>query len=190
MMRLSPRARLIALFAIYLLLLTWVVLWKLEIPWIGRDADRAIKLIPFVAGDGSGASAPFEVAANLALFVPFGVYLGLIAPSWAWWRSAAVIAAASLAFEVAQYVLAVGSSDITDVIVNTTGGIVGIGLLGLARRTSRSPALVIRICSVGTVLALLAGAAVHFSPLRYGPPGAGPGGFHRQPPESSDTFRP
>ena len=180
----------IALFSTYLLLLTWVVLWKLEIPWIGRDADRTIKLIPFVAGGGSGASAPFEVAANLALFVPFGVYLGLIARSWAWWRSAAVIGATSLAFEVAQYVLAVGSSDITDVIVNTTGGIVGIGLLALVRRTSRSPALVIRICSVGTVLALLAGAAVHFSPLRYGPPGAGPGGFDDLRRENSRTLEP
>ena len=49
-----------------------------------------------------------------------------------------MVAGASLGLEVAQYVLAVGSSDITDVVVNTAGGLAGIGLLALARRRLRA----------------------------------------------------
>ena len=163
--RTRPRTRLVALFAVYLVLLGWVVLWKLEVPWVGEAGWRIVKLVPFVATDSAGASTRFDVVANLALFVPFGLYLGLLAPSWRWWRAAATFAAASLGLEVAQYVLAVGSSDLTDVVVNTAGGLVG---LAVARRVSA--AALTRACAIGTVLAVLAGALVVASPLRFGPP--------------------
>ena len=133
--RAAPRTRLAGRSSsVYLVLLAWVVLWKLEVPWVGEAGERIVKLVPFVATGDAGASTPFEVVANLALFVPFGVYLGLLAPSWPWWKVAGTVAAVSLALEVAQYVLAVGSSDLTDVVVNTAGGVVGLGLVALARR--------------------------------------------------------
>jgi hypothetical protein len=28
------------LFAVYLVLLTWVIVWKLEVPWVGEAAAR------------------------------------------------------------------------------------------------------------------------------------------------------
>ena len=167
-----PRARLVALFALYLVLLVWVVLWKLELPWAGEAGWRIVKLVPFVATSGAGASTPFDVLANLALFVPLGLYLGLLVPSWQWWKVACAAAAASLGLEVAQYVLAVGSSDLTDVVVNTAGGLAGLGLLALARREfgSRADVVLTRACAIGTVLAVLAGALVAASPMRFGPP--------------------
>ena len=125
--RALPQARLVALFVVYLVLLTWAVLWKLEVPWVGEAGWRIVKLVPFVATSGAGASTPFDVVANLALFVPLGLYLGLLVPSWRWWKVACAAAAASLGLEVAQYVLAVGSSDLTDVVVNTAGALVGLG---------------------------------------------------------------
>ena len=78
------RAYLLALFVVYLLLLGWIVIWKLESPWVGQD--RVIKLLPFLATGQAGPSAPAEVLVNLVLFVPFGLYLGLLAPSRPWWR--------------------------------------------------------------------------------------------------------
>jgi len=160
-----PQARLVALFVVYLVLLTWTVLWKLELPWAGEAGWRIVKLVPFVATSSAGASTPFDVVANLALFVPLGLYLGLLVPSWRWWKVACAAAAASLGLEVAQYVLAVGSSDLTDVVVNTAGALLGLGLLARADRT-----VLTRVCAVGTVLAVLASALVVASPLRYGPP--------------------
>lgn len=121
-------------FGIYLFMLVWIVMWKLHVPFVGRDDMREVKLIPFVSAQGFGASAPLEVGINILLFVPFGIYLGLLARSWTAWRVVAVICCVSLSLECAQYVLAVGSSDATDVIANTTGGLVGMGLLAIARR--------------------------------------------------------
>jgi glycopeptide antibiotics resistance protein len=164
--------RLAVLFAIYLGLLVWGVLWKLETPWVGEAGWRIVKLVPFVSTSGAGASSPFDVVANVALLVPFGLYLGLLAPSWRWWRVAGVVAAASLGLEVAEYVLAVGSSDLTDVVVNTAGGLLGFGVLQLVRRRyrARTVSVLTRFCTVATVLGVLACALVIASPLRYAPP--------------------
>ena len=165
------RGWLVVLFVTYLTLLTAVVLWKLEVPYVGEGALRQIKLVPFAPSDGFGASAPVEVVANFALFIPFGLYLGLVAPSRPWWKMTGVVAVASLALEVAQYLLAVGSSDITDLVVNTAGGLAGIGVLALARRRLQDGTLAVmtRVCSIGTVFALLAAAVFVASPLRYAP---------------------
>ena len=107
----------------------------------------------------------------MLLFIPFGVYLGLLAPTWPWWRITGALVAASLSLEVAQYALAVGSSDTTDLITNTAGGLAGLGLLALARRRleARTVTAVTRVCAVLTVLALLAIAVFVASPLRFTP---------------------
>jgi glycopeptide antibiotics resistance protein len=168
----SDTRRLAALFAVYLVLLVWVVLWKLELPWVGDATERIVKLVPFVPSGGAGASTPSEVVVNVALFVPLGLYLGLLVPSWPWWKVAASVAGVSTALELTQYVLAVGSSDVTDVLVNTAGGLAGLALLALARRRfrGRTVRVMTRVCSVATVLAVLACAIVVVSPLRYAAP--------------------
>lgn len=177
----ATRAFLAVLFAVYVVLLAWAVLWKLDVPWVGVDAQRVIKLVPFVRTAEAGASAPFEVFANILFFVPFGIYLRLLVPSWPWWRAAGAIAAASLSLEIAQYVLAIGSTDVSDVIANTAGGLVGIVLLALARGLlqARTAIVVTRVCAIGTVLLLLASAVFVASPLRYGPQSGGDPGLHR-----------
>jgi glycopeptide antibiotics resistance protein len=143
---------------------------------VGRRGDaarRIIKLVPFAPSAGAGASRPSEVVVNLVLFIPFGVYLGLLAPSWPWWKVTGVVAGASLTLEVAQYVLAVGSSDVTDLVVNTAGGLAGIGLLAEVRRglQARTAAVVTRVAGIGTAFALLASGVLIASPLRHAPPG-------------------
>lgn len=183
---LNPRvpAALVTAFVVYLLLLGWIVLFKLEFPWIG-GVDRVIKLVPFAPSEGAGASRPAEVLANLVLFVPFGVYLGLLAPAWRWWHAAVVLAAASLALETTQFLLAIGSSDITDVLVNTAGGLAGFGLLSLAtrRRSVGARSALARLCVIGTVGAVLAAAVFVASPIRMSPPPGGPG--HRDSPRQA-----
>jgi glycopeptide antibiotics resistance protein len=153
------------MFVIYLILLGWIVLWKLETPWVG--ADRAIKLVPFVATASSGASAPGEVMANLLLFVPFGVYLGLLAQSRRWWNTTWVCTGASLALEGSQYVLGVGRSDATDVIVNTLGGLAGLAALAVARRAlrERTRGVMSVVCAIGTVLLLVGTVSYLLSPI-------------------------
>jgi len=161
----SPaRSHLAALFVVYLALLGWTVLWKLDVPWVG--GERMVKLVPFVATGGAGASAPLEVVVNLLLFIPFGLYLGLLAPARPWWAHLGVVAGVSLALEVAQYVLAVGRSDSTDVVVNTAGGLVGLGLAAVARHASGAGAAraMTRACSVATAVALVVAGLYQASP--------------------------
>src|SRR5690606_8718248 len=128
----AQRALLCVLLAVYLVLLVWVVVWKLEVPHSGAAGTRLLKLVPFVSTAEYGSSAPREVLANLLLFTPLGLYLGLLTPRGAWSRVAGAGAATSTALEAAQYALAVGSADTTDVIVNTAGGLAGLALLALA----------------------------------------------------------
>jgi len=168
----SSRRLLAILFVIYLALLTWVVMWKLEMPSIGGGV-RNLKLTPFVTGsNGDGASQPVEVWANLLLFVPLGVYLALLAPRWSRWGLAALAVGLSAGFEAAQYVLAVGRTDVTDVIVNTAGALVGMALVAAAHHGNGAKArrVLTRTCLIGTALALAACAIFVVSPVRYGPP--------------------
>lgn len=168
--RRGGRGLLVALFASYLVLLAWVVLWKLEVPYFG-GVNREITLIPFSTGQDGGVKAPFELAVNVVIFVPFGLYLGFLAPAWKWWTVAGVIAGASLILEAAQYTLALGSCDITDVILNTAGGMAGFGLLALARRLLRGRTVTVmpRVFGIGTALTLVAIAIFIASPIHYAP---------------------
>lgn len=173
-MRPSRAARhgwLTGLFGVYLGLLAWVVLWKLEVPFVGSGAERQVKLVPFVATADAGVSAPFEVVANVLLFVPFGLYLGLLAPSTPWWKPTGAVAATSVAFETLQYVLALGRSDLTDVVANTAGGLLGLGLISLAHRRlhEETSVLMTWACAAGTLLSLVAVGLVVAFPIRYGP---------------------
>ncbi len=118
-----------------------------------------------------GASAPIEVVTNLLLFVPFGLYLGVLAPAWQWWKATSVFVGASLLLETTQHLLSVGSFDTTDIIVNTVGGVIGLGLLALLRRAlqARTTSAMTRVFAVGTVLSVLAVGIFVASPLHYGP---------------------
>jgi len=157
----------------YLVLLTWVVLWKLEVPWIGGAAAllRPLKLVPFAASGDAGASAPAEVVINLVIFVPYGLFIGALAPAWAWWKAAGAFLGTSLVLESTQHLISTGSFDTTDLIVNTAGGLIGFGIFASLRRRlgDRAPVIMARVCVIVTAIALAAVVAFVASPLHYGP---------------------
>nr|WP_157312580.1 VanZ family protein [Microbacterium sp. MAH-37] len=160
-------------FTIYLVLLAWVVLWKLEVPWIGEAAglDRPVKLVPFVASGDAGANSPAEMTINLVLFIPFGLFLGALAPKWSWWRAGLAALVASLALEIVQQLISTGSFDTTDLIVNTAGALLGWGVYVLVRRAAgpRTPVVMSRLCITVSALTLVAVAVFVVSPFHYGP---------------------
>ena len=160
------RRTLIPLFAVYLVLLVWLILYKFEPPYIGDawQLGRPFKLVPFVPSGDANWSNPLEVLANVLFFVPFGAYLRLLAPTWRW-RSVAVFSATSLAFEVTQHLISVGSFDSTDVIANTAGGLLGLWLARLV-----APELATRILLIGGIATVIAVAAFIASPMHYAQP--------------------
>jgi glycopeptide antibiotics resistance protein len=151
----------------------WLILWKLEVPWVGEAAllPRPLKLIPFLPSGDAGASQPLEVLANVALFLPFGVYLALLAPAWHWWSSTIIFAAASAILETAQHLMSTGSFDTSDILANTAGGLVGLGILALIRRRlgDRTESVMTRLLLVLSVAAWIAITLFVISPLHYGP---------------------
>jgi glycopeptide antibiotics resistance protein len=123
-----------ALFAAYLLILLWLVLFKLSYdPFaVIRDYQtRSLNLIPFAYSRNT------EMIANLVVFIPFGVMLGVNFKQVAWTYKIAIIFAFSVALEIIQYCLAIGATDITDVIMNTFGGSFGLAFyIAFSKRTN------------------------------------------------------
>lgn len=123
------------LFLIYLALLVWIILFKLQFNINDLDMVRSINLIPFYYDKEIGTSFHLkEVFENLLIFVPMGIYLQMLLPKCRFHGKLIIIAGTSLLLEVAQYVLAIGRSDITDLITNFMGGLLGLALYGMMAR--------------------------------------------------------
>ena len=94
-----------------------------------------------------------------------------MAPKSAWWKGGGILLAASLVLETTQHLISTGSFDTTDLIVNTAGGLIGLGASKIVRRRfgDRATVIIERGCVLITALALVAVVAFVASPLHYGP---------------------
>ncbi|MEA4994841.1 hypothetical protein SDC9_72892 [bioreactor metagenome] len=123
----------IILFVVYMLLLTGVILFKL--PFYSEklsDGIRVINLIPLQGSfDENGAIILREIIDNILLFIPLGIYICMLKSERSFMKKVLPIICLTIAFEVIQFVFAIGRSDITDVLGNTLGGIIGIGIYAL-----------------------------------------------------------
>jgi Glycopeptide antibiotics resistance protein len=137
------------LFAAYLFILLWLVLFKFSYdPFaVIRDFQtQSLNLIPFAR------TLKGEMIANIIAFVPFGVMLGVNFKQLAFGYKIAVIFAFSLAAEIIQYALAIGVSDITDLIMNTLGGFIGLAAYAAVSKRTNNKYLDISILVVGTLV--------------------------------------
>lgn len=115
------------LFLVYLALLVWIILFKLQFSISDLDKVRSVNLIPFHYDKEIGAAFHLtEVLENVLIFLPMGIYLQLLLPKLKFHTKLTVITGTSLLLEIAQYALAVGRSDLTDVLTNTAGGLLGL----------------------------------------------------------------
>jgi glycopeptide antibiotics resistance protein len=71
---------------------------------------------------------------NIVVFVPFGLLLSVNFKQVTFWRKLALVLILSLAVEATQFVLAIGITDITDVITNTFGVLIGLVLYDLCTK--------------------------------------------------------
>jgi glycopeptide antibiotics resistance protein len=116
-----------------MLVLLWLVLFKLSfdiIPVLLEHQKRSLNLIPF--GDTPGNVR--ETIDNLLVFIPFGLLLGSNLKQTGFWQKLMIVGGFSLAVETIQYVFAIGSTDITDLIMNTLGGFIGLALYDFSKK--------------------------------------------------------
>ncbi|MGL6198579.1 MAG: VanZ family protein [Lachnospiraceae bacterium] len=117
----------ILLFIIYLLILTWIVLFKMTFSFNEMPNLRNINLIPYAESTIVNNSVDYsEIIYNSVAFIPVGVYITMLRSNWSFLKKIIPVLALSIFYEVMQFIFAIGATDITDVINNTIGGIVGI----------------------------------------------------------------
>lgn len=75
-----------------------------------------------------------EIIGNVIVFIPAGLYLQMLKKEWKWHQKVGILAGVSLTFEIVQYIFGIGATDITDLITNTVGGILGVGLYAIFRK--------------------------------------------------------
>ncbi|EGT3847991.1 glycopeptide resistance protein VanZ1 [Clostridioides difficile] len=132
------------LFIVYIIVLTWIILFKLQFDISSLETMnlRSINLVPF-AGSLiiNNRVDTSEIILNVVIFVPFGIYVCMLKEKWSFIKKVIPIFITSLAFETLQYIFALGASDITDLIGNTLGGIIGIAVFMLLSKIFKNNAI-------------------------------------------------
>lgn len=123
------------LFGFYFLALAWIILFKGQLSLAGFGSYRNVNLVPFQGSAIVNGKIDFdEIIGNIFVFLPFGIFMGAIFPKNSFYKKILPIFLASLAFEILQFVFAIGSTDITDLITNTSGGLIGLGIYFLLEK--------------------------------------------------------
>lgn len=141
------------LFVVYIIILTWIILFKMQfdISSLETMSLRNINLVPFAGSLIVNNRVDIsEIILNVAVFIPFGIYLCMLKEKWSFIKKVVPIFITSLAFETIQYIFAIGASDITDLIGNTLGGIIGIAVFMLLSKIFKNKTI-----KIFNVLALI-----------------------------------
>lgn len=119
-----------ALLIIYLLAITWIILFKMQISLSALPHIRSINLIPFSeSAITNGKTNLGEIINNLIVFIPVGLYVGMLWHGQPFYKKVMFPFCLSFTYELLQFILSAGATDITDIIMNTLGGITGLLLL-------------------------------------------------------------
>lgn len=156
--------------AVYAYILMDIILVKayvsspMELFSTNREMLRGVNLVPFKELWVDKMSSSFNrtsIYGNIALFIPLGVYITMLVDKekLSIAKKIIILALVSLSFELFQYVFSTGITDINDIILNTTGGIVGILLYNVLKsilKEDRANKLIVILGGiVGILLAVL-----------------------------------
>jgi len=140
------------LFTVYFLILVWILLFKMSFSINELYKNRSINIIPFMGSViANGRIYISEIINNIVVFIPVGIYVCMLKKDWPILKKISVGFFISLGIEVLQFVLAIGATDITDLIGNTFGGIVGIGVYYLFSKVFKN-----KTNNIINILALIA----------------------------------
>ena len=148
------------LFIIYLIVLFWILLFKLGVHFSNMGKDSSINLIPFRRPPVRDGKVDFsERILNVMIFVPLGLYAEILFRKWIFVKKFFLFVLISLIIEALQFILRLGVADITDVITNTVGGIIGLGIFialkKLFKNELRAHKFTNSIATIGTVVIIV-----------------------------------
>lgn len=139
------------LFTIYLFLIIWIILFKLSVSIEQLPHFRSFNLIPFYYPNETTYQIK-EVLENMIIFIPFGLYLKTLNINSE--RTVFLGFLLSLSLELSQYIFGIGASDITDLITNTIGVLVGVGLYYLLKKIfkEKTNKIILALATITTIL--------------------------------------
>lgn len=148
----------LGLLLFYLMALTWIIIFKMQLSFADLPHIRNININPFGAPMIVNGKTDFsEIIQNAVAFIPFGLLIHVLWKQKSFLKQCAPMFCTSLLFECTQFVFSIGTSDITDVIANTAGGIAGIILAAaISKAFKKNWITVINVLSfIGAVMATL-----------------------------------
>ena len=147
------------LFIIYLAALYWILLLKLGVRF-SYMGNRRVNLIPF--GESlilNGKIDVGEIILNVVIFIPLGIYAGILFERCIFGKKLFFFFLISVIVEGLQFILAVGAFDITDLITNSSGGIIGLMIFKAIEKafnnSVKTHKFINLIAAIGTVLMIL-----------------------------------
>jgi len=148
------------LLGVYLIAIVWILLFKLGVHFSNMGIRRSINLIPFSEPLILNGKLDFsEMIMNVLIFVPLGIYAGILFKRWIIGKKLFFFFLISLIIEGLQFILAVGVFDITDLITNTLGGIIGlmiyIGIEKAFRNSVKAQKFINILATIGTASMIL-----------------------------------
>lgn len=148
------------LFLVYLIVLIWLIIFKTEFSLANINDMRNINLDPYAApARVNGQIVYEEIYFNILAFLPFGLYLGLLFKKWNIFQHTLILLLVSTSFEVIQYVFSIGATDITDVLNNVMGGIIGLliyhSMKWILKDSHRTQKIINIIAAVMTTLVII-----------------------------------
>jgi len=117
--------------------------------------NRSINVVPF----NESEILDGENILNVLIFVPLGVYVGILFERSNFARNIFLCFLATFIVEGLQVILAVGAFDVTDIITNTLGGIIGLILFKVMEKIFKGRVKAQKtinvISAIGTILMIL-----------------------------------
>lgn len=142
-------------FFVHFIILFWIIMFKCNL--IKGDlifGYRSITLIPFANICEVGYF--FEYLLNVVVYIPTGIYFYHIFKKKPRYLIVLLICISSFVFETLQYIIAFGGSDISDIISNTLGGIIGMMLYIKLEKKIKMENINVFVLIVGTPIAVFA----------------------------------
>ena len=132
---------------IYWFILLFYLFLLIDTVFFSRDSLRSVNLIPFNSikeyimvdnGFGEYRLVDMNIWGNVLMFIPLGIYILVHGKKLSLTKCVLLIIGSSVFIEIVQFIFAKGAADIDDVILNTLGGVIGIGIYKIFAKTFKT----------------------------------------------------
>lgn len=102
-----------------------------------RELPRLYNLVPFqlfwdqYSKFGITGIIDSNILGNIIMFIPTGIFICVFTKSKNPYHYIYAIPVISIFIEITQFILATGSLDVDDIILNSTGGFIGVGIFAI-----------------------------------------------------------